>query len=141
MAAWAAPHRSLLHRSSRHFDVRIGELQCLEPRSLEYTQTHLLTLPRAVCARGRTVLATAFKPAHEEGRSRGLRFELYAMVCGMWVCAVAVRSAIVAIAQSARRAVCDISVCVYVPVLGSTVELAHDLRFSGKPKIVYHNMV
>ncbi len=30
---------------------------------------------------------------------------------------------------------------VYAPVLGSTVELAHDLRRSGRPITVYYNMV
>ena len=45
------------------------------------------------------------------------------------------------------RAICyhmlvtlSVRVC-YVPVLGSTVELAHDLRCSGQPMIPYYNVV
>ena len=34
----------------------------------------------------------------------------------------------------------SVRVC-YVPVLGSTVELEHDLRCSGQPKLVHYNMV
>jgi hypothetical protein len=55
-------------------------------------------------AHDRTVLATTFMPAHDQGRPRGLRLEIYAMVCGSWACRVAVKSAVIAIAQSAPRA-------------------------------------
>ena len=58
-------------------------------------------LTRAVCAHGRPILATTFKPAHDQGRSRGLRHEIYAVVCGSFVCRVAVKSTLVAIAQCA----------------------------------------
>ena len=34
----------------------------------------------------------------------------------------------------------SVRVC-YVPVLGSTVELAHDLRCAGQPMIPYYNVV
>jgi len=52
----------------------------------------------------RPVLATTFKPAHDQGRSRGLRLEMYAVVCGSFACRIAVKSTVVAIAQCAPRA-------------------------------------
>lgn len=53
--------------------------------------------PRAVCAHGRTVLATASEPAHDLGLCGDLLFEMDATMCGSWAWAVAVRSAVVAI--------------------------------------------
>ena len=44
------------------------------------------------------------RATHDQWRSRGLRLEIYAMMCGSCVCAVAVKSAVVAITQSALRA-------------------------------------
>ena len=52
----------------------------------------------AVCARGRTVLATASEPAHHLGLYARLLFELHALVCGPLACSVAVKSAVVATA-------------------------------------------
>lgn len=52
--------------------------------------------PRAVCARGRTVLAATCEPAHYLGLHARLLFELNMLVCGSLACAVAVKNAVVA---------------------------------------------
>ena len=52
--------------------------------------------PRAVCARGRTVLAATCEPAHYLGLHARLLFELNTLVCGSLACAVAVKNAVVA---------------------------------------------
>ena len=55
--------------------------------------------PRAVCARGRTVLVTSYEPAHHLGLYPRLLFELHALVRGSLVRLIAVKIAIVAIAR------------------------------------------
>ena len=74
------------------------------PQALHGSATLACCCPRAVCARSRTVLMATFEPAHDLGLCARLLFELHALMCGLWACVVAVKSAVVAIAHSALHA-------------------------------------